>query len=78
MVGAVGAGTTMKLGGGITELMTLLFAWRIPALMAYPRSAARRGTATAAAGNGRPDQACDQAARRNEACELDQGEQLPD
>ena len=40
MVGGVGAGTTMKLGGGITELMTLLIAWRIPALMSYPRRAA--------------------------------------
>ena len=40
MVGAVGAGTTMKLGGAITELMTLLIAWRIPALMSYPRPAA--------------------------------------
>ena len=35
MVAGVGAGRTMQAGGLITELMTLLFAWRIPALLSY-------------------------------------------
>ena len=52
MVAQVGAGTTMKLGGVITELMTALFAWRIPALLTYPRGASGSGTAGGAASGG--------------------------
>ena len=36
---AVGAGLTMQLGGAVTEVMTFVSAWRIPALMTYPRNA---------------------------------------
>ena len=39
----IGAGATMQLGGVITELMTALSAWRIPALLTYPRGASAGG-----------------------------------
>jgi len=38
MVSQIGAGLTMQLGGVVTELMTGLSAWRIPALLTYPRT----------------------------------------
>ena len=48
MAAAVGPGHTMQIGGGITEAMTGLFAWRIPKLLTY------RGE-----GNGADKGACD-------------------
>ena len=35
MVSAIGAGATMKIGGVVTEMMTGISAWRIPALLTY-------------------------------------------
>ena len=57
MVGAVGAGVTMRLGGVLTEVMTILSVWRIPALITQgtqlvatpPAEAAPAGTATSTA-----------------------------
>ena len=49
MVATIGAGLTMQIGGVVTELMTGFFAWRIPALLTYPRGANDVASRTAAA-----------------------------
>ena len=37
MAHTIGAGVTMMIGGGVTEVMTALSCWRIPALLTYPK-----------------------------------------
>ena len=54
MVATIGAGLTMQIGGVVTELMTGFFAWRIPALLTYPKGVNDVASRTAAAGAAEP------------------------
>lgn len=43
MASTIGPGHTMQIGGTVTEVMTLLFAWRIPKLLTYRGSGQHAG-----------------------------------